>query len=709
MTYGHLLIGPPGSGKSTFACILRQALADATVISTDAIRAELYGDAGIQGRWAEVEAAVLQQMVAARALGKTIVYDATNARRSHRLALLLLLAEQLPGIEWIGWQLQTPLETCLRWNQRRTRQVPEAVIERMTRDLAEWGPIAGEGMALVVPVTPEQTPDLETWVAEQLQRLPRRISQRRNRTRAALAISHRYSYLLDFERLLYLIALLAHHPGLGSLQQQQPDQLAALLGAEVPAFTNPAAEIAAVMAARVDPVYASEGAIAEDLAWLEQEGFLQPQTVTAPLQIPPLSARKQPLEAHPWSDIDTFSRVLGTIRWLAQHPLVQPDVKHRTAYLSEQLQLAGILRPDPQSRDPQRAAQDLLRKDIERVLHPYGLLAAESRYRGYYLGTALLTQPEMLVLHNCLHSHSENLQDPLLQPLLTRLTRQLQSTEGELEGIYPVQAISHEPICDPRLLPPDCLAHPQQLFRLEQAILSGELLVLKQYRDAARFDAAPGLREALGELRIWPLQIVFHSIGWYLGYEVAMGSQRGLLAYQRLDRLFEGCRSQEYRPRTQQLATVERLTQLRRSSGGLLIGHTPQEQAAWLSDDPAERESVSVLVELWFTPRLYQFIAEGSQRFPEAQIRMNRPDWWGRNRILPRGCHLYSLRRQSRHPTHPYRLQLTLPRWALESIDFRRWVIGFGGDALVQQPPELREVVLTHSRTCLGTYEGWSF
>ena len=51
---GHLLIGPPGSGKSTLAAILAPLL-PAQVISTDALREQLWGDANIQGPWSELE------------------------------------------------------------------------------------------------------------------------------------------------------------------------------------------------------------------------------------------------------------------------------------------------------------------------------------------------------------------------------------------------------------------------------------------------------------------------------------------------------------------------------------------------------------------------------------------------------------------------------------------------------------------------------
>jgi predicted kinase len=57
----HLLIGPPASGKSTLAAVLAERTG-AIVLSTDAIRAELYGDASVQGPWSEIEPLLHQRL-----------------------------------------------------------------------------------------------------------------------------------------------------------------------------------------------------------------------------------------------------------------------------------------------------------------------------------------------------------------------------------------------------------------------------------------------------------------------------------------------------------------------------------------------------------------------------------------------------------------------------------------------------------------------
>ena len=51
---GHLLIGPPSSGKTTFAKLLSPII-NAEVISTDSIREEIYGNSKTQGEWSEIK------------------------------------------------------------------------------------------------------------------------------------------------------------------------------------------------------------------------------------------------------------------------------------------------------------------------------------------------------------------------------------------------------------------------------------------------------------------------------------------------------------------------------------------------------------------------------------------------------------------------------------------------------------------------------
>jgi len=147
-----VLIGPPGAGKSTFA-----AACGGTVVSTDAIRRQLYGGESstrcepvaqqllrkkhicTDGLDAAQLAALKESLcvdhvfdvardMCCRLLaeGKNVIYDSTNFKRKYRRQLL----EKTNGLyrRCDAYFLDIPLEVCLVRNAARQRREPEDVI-----------------------------------------------------------------------------------------------------------------------------------------------------------------------------------------------------------------------------------------------------------------------------------------------------------------------------------------------------------------------------------------------------------------------------------------------------------------------------------------------------------------------------------------------------------------------------------------------------
>ena len=147
-----VLIGLPGAGKSTFAGTL-----PGTLVSTDAIRKELYGGESVTlcepiarrllaekqipaDDLSPQELAALKESLCidyifdvARercryllAQGESVIYDSTNFKKTYRQQLL----EKTRGVfcRCDAYFLDIPLDVCLARNAGRHRREPDAVI-----------------------------------------------------------------------------------------------------------------------------------------------------------------------------------------------------------------------------------------------------------------------------------------------------------------------------------------------------------------------------------------------------------------------------------------------------------------------------------------------------------------------------------------------------------------------------------------------------
>ncbi len=139
-----ILLGIPGSGKSSIAKYLQSEFQEYKIISTDAIRAKLFGNEAIQGPWLKIWNEVEQQLQEAIITTNTVIYDATNISRKQRKEIIAL-ARSKGFTEIIGLWVNTKLEICLKRNQQRHRQVPEAIILNMYQQLREVPPSYEEG------------------------------------------------------------------------------------------------------------------------------------------------------------------------------------------------------------------------------------------------------------------------------------------------------------------------------------------------------------------------------------------------------------------------------------------------------------------------------------------------------------------------------------------------------------------------------------
>lgn len=125
----YVMCGAPGSGKSTQAQKIAET-ENATVISGDRIRYELYGDGCIQGNWAEIHDRIEEEVANAAALSRPVILDGTHYRATYREEAVAMLRSY--GYDNIEVVVCNPsLATCLARNFQRSRHVPDYVIKEM--------------------------------------------------------------------------------------------------------------------------------------------------------------------------------------------------------------------------------------------------------------------------------------------------------------------------------------------------------------------------------------------------------------------------------------------------------------------------------------------------------------------------------------------------------------------------------------------------
>lgn len=125
-----LLCGIPGSGKTTWAKNYISKNPDFVHLSSDAIRAELYGDENIQGNPVEVFTLMQKKAVESLNAGYNVVYDATSMTRKDR-ASIISMCPKFTHIQCnIIW---APIETCIERDSTRERTVGKEVIDRMLK------------------------------------------------------------------------------------------------------------------------------------------------------------------------------------------------------------------------------------------------------------------------------------------------------------------------------------------------------------------------------------------------------------------------------------------------------------------------------------------------------------------------------------------------------------------------------------------------
>ncbi len=253
--------------------------------------------------------------------------------------------------------------------------------------------------------------------------------------------------------------------------------------------------------------------------------------------------------------------------------------------------------------------------------------------------------------------------DPQVRQIYQMLSQRLRGLNLELKGelFYPVRQQLNRTVgyTDPQEMMAlgknqDTLFH--QLDIVEKAIPQGQALELSRNKD-------PYGQQPAGPLQIWPLQLVYHDIAWYLLYEHC---HSGHLEIGRINRFKNHCKVLEGTRRglqiqKQRLETAHRLLE---NGWGLFLGK-PEEQEAELQGR-LKLETVKVR----FFSSMITFILGGERRYCRQHIRKGPKD---------------KTTGQLDYVDYTVRL----PRRSFE--EFSRWVYRYMHFAKVLAPQELIE------------------
>lgn len=124
----YMMVGVAGSGKSFIARDL-----GCPIVSSDAIRAELFGSEEDQSHNGEVFNELHKRIKNYLANGQSCVYDATNLSRKRRKNFLKELPKDVKKIAVVA---ATEIDVILEQNANRVRHVPEEVIWRMYKEMS---------------------------------------------------------------------------------------------------------------------------------------------------------------------------------------------------------------------------------------------------------------------------------------------------------------------------------------------------------------------------------------------------------------------------------------------------------------------------------------------------------------------------------------------------------------------------------------------
>ncbi|NEO26067.1 MAG: WYL domain-containing protein, partial [Kamptonema sp. SIO4C4] len=232
---------------------------------------------------------------------------------------------------------------------------------------------------------------------------------------------------------------------------------------------------------------------------------------------------------HPYTDLAAFQRLMLLIATLLHYPgvgcpqklaLRDKQTTHHNALADLQEKLRTLANQQGYTLPENYPAFPTLRKDLKR-LRKYGILGKQMYRWGYYLGTGVMRPRELQAALNALESQAKYQADPQIRQIYQTVIQRVRGFpfpyQDQANELYPLRQNLNRAI---NYTDPDEMLEKQNyrhtLFhcvpQLEEAIIKGQPIEISRAVDLYG-DSSVGLDI------IWPLQLIYRDIAWYLLFE----------------------------------------------------------------------------------------------------------------------------------------------------------------------------------------------
>jgi len=322
-----------------------------------------------------------------------------------------------------------------------------------------------------------------------------------------------------------------------------------------------------------------------------------------------------------YSDRQAFDRLILLIATLIHYPgigyldidrLDADGETHHNALQEVQTKLLVIAKSHDVVFPEGYPSLPTIRKDIE-YLKQCGILDQRMYRWGYFLGTGVMNLEELQSALNALSSQAKYQGDAQSRRIYQSLCKRLKGLDLESQGkfLYPVRQILNRSVIhtDPQEMielgqNQNTLFH--QIENVEMAIREGQAVEIYRGKDSYKTGR-------IGNLQVFPLQLIYYDIAWYIIYEYCDNNH---LAIRRINRFNNYCKFLENKVRNidDQYKRLQDAHKLRESGWGLYLGSVEEQKLELLGNIHFET------VKVRFFPPASDFVLEGDRRHPNHRI-----------------------------------------------------------------------------------------